>query len=164
MRTIIELLLKELESEVALAKKMISVIPEDKFSWQPHPKSMSVKQLATHIGELPGWIGMVLTTKELDFENNPYKPRDINTLQGLLDYLEESYQYGKRELEKSTDRGILEENWILRSGKMIFSDTSKYEFLRITLGQIIHHRAQLGVFMRLLDVKIPGTYGPSADE
>lgn len=161
--TQLEALRLELENEAVTTRKMLAKVPGDKFDWQPHPKSMTVRALATHIAELPTWIGMTLTTDELDFESNPYQPKQINSTEQLLEYFETCLQEGRSHIE-SAQEGILDKPWTLRSGKAIFLTDPKREVLRMTFSQIIHHRAQLGVFLRLLNVPIPGSYGPSADE
>lgn len=161
--TQLEALTQELEQEAITTRKMLSAVPSDKFNWQPHEKSMTVKRLATHIAELPTWIGMTLTTDELDFERNPYKPEDVNNTAELLAYFEKSLAEGRNYLATAKE-DQLDKPWTLRSGKTIYSTEPKRDVLRMSLSQIIHHRAQLGVFLRLLDVKIPGSYGPSADE
>jgi len=155
--------LKELNNESVTTRKMLSIVPNDKFDWKPHPKSMSIRSLAGHIAELPTWIGMVLNTKELDFAQNEYQAPDLNTTETLLAFFENNLAEGQAELEKAKE-ATLDETWVLRNGEAIYSETSKADFIRITLSQIIHHRAQLGVFLRLLDIPIPGSYGPSADE
>jgi uncharacterized damage-inducible protein DinB len=159
----IENLLKEMELEAHTTRKMLAKVPEDRLDWQPHPKSMTIKSLAAHIAELPSWVSLVLTTSELDFEKTPYTPYPIQNTAELLSYFEKNYEMGKNELSKAKDAD-LNPDWILRSGETIISKTSKGEMLRHTYSQIVHHRAQLGVFLRLLDVPIPGSYGPSADE
>jgi uncharacterized damage-inducible protein DinB len=160
---IIDLFLNELEQEAATTRKMLAAVPNDKYDWRPHPKSMSVKQLATHIGELPGWISMTLATAELDFAANPYQQQNIENTTELLAYFEQSYKDGKAALEKATEEQLFQ-NWTLRNGEEIYSVSSKAEVIRMSFSQLIHHRAQLGVFLRLLNVPIPGSYGPSADD
>lgn len=161
--TQLEALRLELENEAITTRKMLSKVPTDKFDWQPHPKSMTVRALTTHIAELPTWIGMTLTTDELDFESNPYQPKQINSTEQLLEYFETCLQEGRDHLVSAAEN-VLDKPWTLRSGKTIFLTDPKREVLRMTFSQIIHHRAQLGVFLRLLNVPIPGSYGPSADE
>jgi uncharacterized damage-inducible protein DinB len=160
---IIPMLLKEMEQEAQTTRKMLGRIPDDKYDWQPHEKSMTIRRLATHIAELPGWVTMTLTTDELDFANNPYKPEVINNTAELLDLFEKSYTDGKAHLAE-TNEGELLRNWTLRNGDRIYSIRTKAEVIRMAFCQIVHHRAQLGVFLRLLNVPIPGSYGPSADE
>ena len=155
--------LKEMEQEAQTTRKMLQRVPTDKFQWRPHPKSMTMQQLATHIAELPTWVTMVLNTSELDFAKNEYKPAVINNTEELLEYFEKNLKEGKQSLEKATEEALLPD-WTLRNGEQIYSVDKKYEVIRMAYCQIVHHRAQLGVFLRLLDIPIPGSYGPSADE
>lgn len=160
---LITLLQKELEQEAITTRKMLSRVPVDKFDWQPHPKSMILKRLASHVAELPGWVEMVIDTDELDFENNPYKPYEITSTEELLAYFEESLKKGREALARADVKNFTKE-WVLRSGDQIYSTDTKYEVIRMSYSQIIHHRAQLGVYLRLLNIPIPGSYGPSADD
>lgn len=161
--TVIEQFQREFESEVLTTRKMLSIVPQDKFEWQPHPKSMTLKRLATHVAELPSWIGMTLITSELDFENNAYEPQVISSTADLLAYFEQNVLDG-REYLKNAKEEQLSEIWTLRSGATVYSSDPKVDVLRMSFSQTIHHRAQLGVFLRLLDIPIPGSYGPSADD
>lgn len=154
---------KELEKESIITRKMLSIVPNDKYDWQPHPKSMTIRQLATHIAELPSWIGMVLNTSELDFAASPYTPVVINDTKSLVDYFETNLAAGMQALAAAKEE-TFDENWKLRNGAEIYFSDPKLDFIRVTLNQVTHHRAQLGVFLRLLDVNIPGSYGPSADD
>ena len=160
---IIELLLKELDAEVANTRKMLERIPNDKYDWQPHVKSMTIRRLATHLADLPNWIAMTLTTTELDFATSDWKEDVINNTVELLSVFERSVLNGKEQLKKANE-AALQEIWTMRSGVQIYFQSTKYEFIRTTIAQMIHHRAQMGVFLRLLNIPIPGPYGPSADE
>ncbi len=155
--------LRELNREATATRKMLSVVPNDKYDWKPHPKSMTIRQLTGHIAELPSWIKMALNTDELDFAENGYSSPDINDTRALLDLFETSLTAGQEELGKAKEV-TLDEPWTLRNGAEIYSTEPKADVIRMTLSQIIHHRAQLGVFLRLLDIPIPGSYGPSADD
>ena len=161
--SMIKMLLTEMDREAQTTRKMLACVPNDKYDWKPHEKSMTIRRLATHIAELPSWVSMTLTTSELDFANNPYQPEVINNTAELLAYFERLYTDGRAHLEKATDKD-LEPNWTLRNGEQIYSVESKGDVIRMSYCQIVHHRAQLGVFLRLLNVPIPGSYGPSADE
>ena len=161
--SLIQMFLKELDREAQITRKMLERVPDDKYDWKPHEKSMSVRQLATHIAELPSWVSMVLTTDELDFANSPYQQKKINNSKDLLAYFESSFADGRSQLEKASDND-LEPIWTLRNGEEIYSVESKADVIRMSYCQTVHHRAQLGVFLRLLNVPIPGSYGPSADE
>jgi uncharacterized damage-inducible protein DinB len=163
MSTIIKLLLKEIKAEAQATRNMLKIVPADKYDWKPHPKSMTVMQLTNHIAELPSWIRMAFTTDGLDFAANPYEPTTFTNTADILEMFENNYADGRAQLE-SANEADLEKPWVLRSGEHILSDMNKYETVRVAIAQGIHHRAQLGVFLRLLNVAIPGTYGPSADE
>jgi uncharacterized damage-inducible protein DinB len=160
---LIPILLKEFEAEALTTRNMLSRIPDDKYDWQPHPKSMNIRTLATHIAELPTWVSMALTTEELDFATAPYNPATINNTKDLLVLLEKSLAEGRTELVPSNETKLTD-NWTLRSGDTIYSVQTKHETIRHAFCQIVHHRAQLGMYLRLLNVPIPGSYGPSADE
>ena len=160
---LIKLLQKEMEQEAATTRKMLSLVPVEKFDWQPHPKSMTMKRLASHIAELPGWVEMAITTDGLDFENNPYQPVDVKSNDELLAFFEASLKKGKKALANA-DVSTFGKEWVLRSGDQVYSKETKYDVIRMAYSQIIHHRAQLGVNLRLLDIPLPGSYGPSADD
>ena len=159
----IKTFLKELEEEALTTRKMLAIVPADKFDWQPHPKSMTVKTLATHIAELPTWVTLAVTTEELDFAATPYEPKDIKSHEELMAFFETSLEDGKSHLLKANEE-LLSGEWTLRNGEQIYAKFSKAELVRHAYSQIIHHRAQLGVFLRLLDIPIPASYGSSADD
>jgi len=155
--------LKEMQEEAATTRKMLERAPIDNFNWQPHPKSMTLQRLATHVAELPGWVSMTLNTNELDFAANDYKPKVVSDKASLLEYFETGLANAIADLEKF-DEDRLNELWTLRNGDQVYSVRAKHQVIRMSFCQTVHHRAQLGVFLRLLDVPIPGSYGPSADD
>jgi|GEM_PF-33574 len=159
----VQTLLKELEQEALTTRKMLERVPSEKFDWQPHRKSMTLQRLATHVAELTTWVEMAVTTDELDFEKNAYAPEVVHDSAGLMEYFERSLARGRESLAK-TSEDTLSQAWTLRNGDQVYLETSKGEMVRTAYCQIVHHRAQLGVFLRLLDIPIPGSYGPSADE
>jgi uncharacterized damage-inducible protein DinB len=160
---IIEMFLKEFDQEAVTIRKMLERVPNDKYDWKPHPKSMTIRRLATHIAELPTWVTMAIQIDGLDFACNPYNPVEINNTTDLLAYFEQNFADARRQLA-ATNETVLKEEWTLRNGETIYMRYTKAEVIRVTISQIIHHRAQLGVFLRLLNIPIPGSYGPSADE
>jgi len=160
---IIPLLLKELDQEAQTTQFLLQRVPADKFDWKPHQKSMTMKILAVHIAELPSWITMGLTSEELDFEKIPYQPTPVNDNAELLDLFERSLADGKASLSAAKEEDLLP-TWTLRNGSQVLAVMTKYEVIRHAYAQTIHHRAQLGVYLRLLNIPIPGSYGPSADE
>ena len=161
--TIISLFIRELEEESLTTRKMLSRIPTDKLDWQPHPKSMVLRSLAVHIAELPTWITMAFNTDGLDFATSPYSPPAANSTEDILAVFEKSLMDGRSQLlEENASR--LGDQWTLRHADTILWQADRWGMVRMSLSQIVHHRAQLGVYLRLLDVPIPGSYGPSADE
>src|SRR2546423_1856237 len=104
MAQLIPLFLKELEQEATTTRKMLERIPNDKYNWKPHEKSMTIQRLATHIAELPSWVSMTLTTEELDFANNSYNPVVINNTKKLLDYFERNLADSKKHLQQAKEQ------------------------------------------------------------
>jgi len=160
--TFIEFFKQQFIDEAATTRKMLARVPADKFDYAPHSKSMNMKRLATHIADLPGWIHMTLTTDGIDF-SKPYDQPAVNSHDDLMSYFEKRCEAGLSVLVKDNER-LLDQPWTLRNGDTIYATNTKMEILRMSLSQQIHHRAQLGVYLRLLDIPIPGSYGPSADE
>ena len=157
-------LLEEINQEAATTRKFLSIVPNTEFNWRPHTKSMTVKQLATHIAELPGWASMAFTTDELDFAAAPYNPEDINTHEELVSFFDKKLAEIQEILSNPANESKLDEPWVLRAGTQILMNITRAGLVRHSISQTIHHRAQLGVYLRLLEIAIPGSYGPSADE
>lgn len=161
--TVISLFLRELEEESIATRKMLSRIPTDKLDWAPHEKSMKMGPLATHIAELPTWVSMAFEKDEIDFAVSSWEPRNVGGADEILAIFEKSLLDAKTQLiEENTAR--LGERWVLRHGELVLWDADRWGVVRMAISQIIHHRAQLGVYLRLLNIPIPGSYGPSADE
>lgn len=160
--TFIEFFKQQFIEEGATTRNMLSRVPDDKFDYSPHPKSMTIKRLTTHIADLPGWIHMTFTTDGIDFAD-PYSSPQINTNKELMEFFEKRYSDGLSVLIPENEK-LLYKPWTLRNGEKIYSSDPKIDIVRMSLSQQIHHRAQLGVFLRLLNIPIPGSYGPSADE
>lgn len=160
--TFIEYFKKQFVDEGETTRKMLLRVPDDQWDYKPHEKSMDMKRLVTHIADLPGWLHMTFTTDELDFAKG-YEQPQINNTKDLMDYFEQRYAAGLSTLVPENE-ALLDKPWTLRNGDVVYSTDPKIEIIRMSLSQQIHHRAQLGVYLRLLDIPIPGSYGPSADE
>ncbi|WP_353139419.1 DinB family protein [Pseudopedobacter sp.] len=155
--------LAELEREIASTKKLIACIPNDKWDWKPHEKSASVGELAKHITELTGWTVNIAEKDKLDFRKD-YIPLSVTTKEDLLNLLDIYAKECKEALEKFDD-AKWGDKWSLTAGEHIIAELPKFAAKRfIVNNHIYHHRGQLSVYLRLLDVPIPGMYGPSADE
>ncbi|NTS39875.1 DinB family protein [Flavisolibacter sp. BT320] len=160
--TLIEFFRHQFIEEGETTRKMLSRVPNDQWDYAPHPRSMKLKSLTTHIADLPGWVHMTFTTDFLDFAQ-PYEQPTINSTEDLLAYFEKRYADGLSTLLPENE-ALLDKPWTLRNGETIYLQQPKIDVIRMALSQQIHHRAQLGVYLRLLDIPIPGSYGPSADE
>ena len=163
MAALIPIFKKELEQESVTTRKIFERIPQDKFDWKPHPKSMDLQRLATHIAEMMGWIAMAVTSNGIDFGTGEYQPKVIHEKQKLLEFLDDMIELADSHLRPEFE-SKLSEDWLMRSGDTVLQKYNRAEVIRLALNQVTHHRAQLGVYLRLLDISIPGSYGPSADE
>ncbi|WP_207492926.1 DinB family protein [Aridibaculum aurantiacum] len=152
-----------MEQEAAITRKMLKLVPADKFDWKPHEKSMSMQNLAVHIAELPSWVQMGLNTEGIDFATMDYKPTEVSSNEELLELFEKSFSAGDAALTAAKEDDLWP-SWTMRQGEHVIAVMTKYEVIRHAFAQTTHHRAQLGVYLRLLNIPIPGSYGPSADE
>lgn len=156
-------LLLELENETQSTLQVLESLKEEYLDWKPHEKSMSVKALATHIVDLHNWFSLVLETEELDFQST-YKPVKAGTVAELIGYLKEGLEKNKRALSAIREADFLA-TWTLKVGDQILRQMPKKDILRYVVNNhIYHHRGQLTVYLRLLNLAVPGIYGPSADE
>ena len=162
MISFIEAFQKELADEAKETRRMLAIVPADKMDWQPHPKSMTIKALATHLADIVSWINAILDKDEWDLAVSG-EPTECQNAEELLKKFDKGLRQSENALGQATD-DVLQDRWKLRAGEEVYMDIEKWEAIRHTFGQNAHHRAQLGVFLRLLDVPIPGPYGPSADE
>lgn len=154
----------ELKQEAASTRKLLERVPMDKPDWAPHAKSMKLGNLANHVAELPGWTMVTLDQDELDFAKFEYKPVIPKTADELVKKFDDQVAKAVECLNRTSDETFMQ-NWTMRQGEQIFFTLPKAAVLRsFTFNHSYHHRAQLGVYLRLLDIPIPGIYGPTADE
>lgn len=153
---------KELKQEYQITQKFIERYPDDKNDYRPHEKSMKMLPLAAHIVEVYGWPDFIINTSELDFAKGGERPK-IQNREDLLKALNENYEKSKKVLEGINDAD-LEPSWTIKMNGQELASWSKYGAIRHALNQGTHHRAQLGVYYRLNDIALPGSYGPSADD
>jgi len=156
-------LLPEFDQEMASTRKMLERVPDEHLAFKPHEKSSSLLELAGHVGTLPAWIGMTLTTTQLDLDQ-PWERPDPRSRQAILDAFDKAVKEARPILESATEKDFAV-TWTLRSGEQVWLALPRSAAYRsLALNHLIHHRAQLSVYLRLLDVPVPGMYGPSADE
>lgn len=154
---------EELAMEAEGTRKMLALVPFDKLDWAPHQKSMKMGNLATHIADIPGWIGTALKTDYLDLSESPYQPKQFKNAEELVAYFNSNVEKAQEDLSAFSD-DILGNTWEMKDKGNVFLKLTKLQTIRHAFCQMVHHRAQLGVYLRLLDIPIPGVYGPSADE
>lgn len=154
----------ELKREAASTKRILERVPEGKFDWKPHEKSMTLGRLASHVAELPGFLNSILTMDEFDFAKGHYKPSFANTPEELMNVFQQKIGEVVHTLQNTSDEKMLA-NFTLRNGDHVFPAIPRTVAVRsMALNHIIHHRGQIAVYLRLLDIPVPGMYGPSADE
>jgi uncharacterized damage-inducible protein DinB len=159
-----ELLLSEFDEEMKKTRTMLERVPADKNDFAPHAKSMPLGKLAPHVAQLAEFGLTILTTPELDFSKGSVKRLPLESAAQLVQALDEGAAKVRTALQKTSD-GAWKENWKLSfQGKPIFEGTRFLAYREMFLNHLVHHRAQLGVYLRLNDRPVPATYGPSADD
>lgn len=159
-----DLLLTEFDAEINKTRAMLERVPQDKPDFKPHPKSMPLNKLAPHVAQLVGFGEIILTTPELDFSKSSMKQLPFESPAQLVKAMDEGAAKARAALKNTSD-DAWHQNWKLGfNGKPIFEGTRFLAYRQMFLNHLVHHRAQLGVYLRLNDKPLPGTYGPSADD
>lgn len=154
----------ELQHELGSTKKMLERVPVDKFDWKPHEKSMSLGRLAGHIAEIWSWLTMTIKTDELDLAAMNYQPPVINETADLLNLLEKTNAEAIQAVQNASHEDLMK-TWTLRRGDQTLMSMPKVAVIRsLAMNHLVHHRGQLSVYLRMLDIPVPGMYGPSADD
>jgi uncharacterized damage-inducible protein DinB len=160
-------LLPEFDQEMANTRKTLERVPFEKFTWKPHEKSMPMGRLAVHLAEMPGWSVETINKESLDVAppgGPQYQPPEIKSREDLVALFDKNVAAGRVAIAGASDDELMK-NWsLLAGGKTIFTMPRIAVLRSMVMNHIIHHRAQLGVYLRLNDVPVPGHYGPSADE
>ncbi|HEY5617490.1 MAG TPA: DinB family protein [Vicinamibacterales bacterium] len=160
---IVDALLPEFDHEMTRTRKVLERVPEERFDWKPHQKSFSLGALAMHVATLPTWGTETLTRSEIDVGNNP-APAATPSKSDLLAAFDRNVAQARAALAGRTDAELTAMWSLKRNGKVVFSMPKTTVLRSLVLSHLIHHRAQLTVYLRLLDVPVPAMYGPSADE
>jgi len=159
-----DLMLNEFDEEVKKTRATLERVPQGKADFAPHTKSMPLGRLATHVAELAGFGLSVVTSPGLDFGGGQYKPPPFESAAQLVRVFDEGAAKVREALPNVSD-AAWSENWKLSlSGRTLFEGTRFVAYRQMFLNHIVHHRAQLGVYLRMNDALVPATYGPSADE
>ncbi len=156
-----ELLIPELQHETKLTETFLKRVPDDKLEWTPHEKSMPLGKLAAHLVEMYVWIPSTMNMDALDLAS--YQSPQAAGSAELISKLHELAPDAEKSLDKEDD--VYWQTWSMTQGDQVLMSMPRYTVLRsMVLNQFPHHRAQLGVYFRMLDISVPATYGPSADE
>jgi uncharacterized damage-inducible protein DinB len=159
-----DLLLPELDAEIESTRKTLSRVPKDKGKFAPHPRSTPLERLAPHVAQLAGFGEIVLTTPELDFSTAGMKALQFESPEQLLRALDEGAKKTRSAL-KATPDSAWTQPWKLSIGaNPIFTGSRYVAYRQMFLNHMVHHRAQLGVYLRMNDLPVPSIYGPSADD
>jgi len=158
--------INEINFEGANTRKLLERVPLNDPDWTPHERSRNIEQLARHVANLYSWIPVIINQEEIDFsKGSPVPPMpEIKTNEALISYFDLKLKEALTSLENTTDED-LGKIFTMRSGEKVLRSFPKAAAIRnMALNHLVHHRGQLGVYLRLMDIPIPGMYGPSADE
>jgi len=162
-----QMILPEFEQEMANTRKTLERIPEEKLAWKPHEKSSSLGGLATHLANLPSWTVYTFGQSELDIAppgQPPFRLDEAKSRDELLEAFDRNVAAAREALAGAGDEAWRGSWSLLKGGNTIMTLPRAAVMRGFVLSHLIHHRAQLGVYLRLLDVPVPSIYGPSADE
>ncbi len=160
-------ILPEFEHEMANTRKTLERVPEGRNDFRPHPKSMPMGRLAGHLAELPSWVGHTLLEPSLDLHPPGVAPQPgyvMSSRQALLESFDGHLKAAKAAIATTSDAEFMKPWTLLNGGKTVLTLPKVVVLRQFVLSHNIHHRAQLGIYLRLNDVPVPSIYGPSADE
>jgi uncharacterized damage-inducible protein DinB len=156
-------LLPEFDHEMANTRKSLERVPDNKLAWKPHPKSSTMGGLGTHLATINGWAEAIIGQESFDVKNAP-PPQELKSHAQMLETFDKSTASARKAISSATDEQLMKPWSLLSSGKNVFTMPRIAVLRSFILNHTIHHRAQLGVYLRLNDVAVPSIYGPSADE
>lgn len=162
---IVDALSMELQHEAASTRKALERAPQDKFAWKPHDKSMTLGILATHLVEIPGWTDIMLNHDDMDMNPAEYKPPLAKSTAELLEMHDTNVAKAIKILQAGVSNEHMMKTWTFKlNGQVVFAMPRAMVMRSWVLNHIVHHRGQLTVYLRLLNIPVPSIYGPSADE
>lgn len=153
----------DLEQELRKTRKLLEAVPDDKGDWRPHPKSSTLGSLAKHVASLPLFATRFLTTDSMDATGGPPPAFEFKGREDLLRTLDTAIQAMHEALSTTSDEELMQEWTFYANGKVLYTASRAVMFRTMFFNHLIHHRGQLTVYLRLLEIPVPGLYGPSAD-
>ncbi|MDQ3908383.1 MAG: DinB family protein [Acidobacteriota bacterium] len=164
--TLSEMLLPEFEREMATTRRVIERVPDDKLDWQPHAKSMTMRGLTTHLSNIPSWAVHGIAKDSLDVapQGVPVRATPVGSTEEALEAFDKNVTEARAAIASASDEQLAQGWSLLHNGQTIFTMPRAAVLRQFVLSHMIHHRAQLGVYLRLNDIPVPSVYGPSADE
>ena len=158
------MLLPEFDQEVANTRKMLERYPSGLGNYKPHPKSMTLERLAGHVAEMPMWAAMTMNTDHLQLDMNSYKPTIAENAQQVVEFFDNGAKDARKLIADATDEDFQKIWRISMNGREMMAMPKIAVLRSMFMNHMIHHRAQLGVYLRMNDIQIPGMYGPTADD
>jgi uncharacterized damage-inducible protein DinB len=158
-------LLPEFDREMGVTRRLLERVPDGQFTWQPHPKSMTLGRLAEHLAELPHWVGVIVDDDGIDMESGrPAGYTPPATREGVLAMFDGNVSAARAALAGRTDGELMAPWTLLKGGQPLFTMPRASVLRTFVFNHLVHHRGQLTVYLRMHDVPLPSIYGPSADE
>ena len=161
---LIDPILAELSHEGATTRRLLERLPQDRLGWQPHPKSMTLGRLATHIAEIPGWVGSIVEKDEFDIGTAGHKPSTVGSVAEIIAMFDKSVATATENLKRQSNDRLLAKWQLKKNGKLVVEMPRLGMVRSFLMNHLIHHRGQLSVYLRLQNVPLPSIYGPTADE
>jgi uncharacterized damage-inducible protein DinB len=159
-------LLAELNHEVERSRRALEQVPEGKYDWKPHDKSMAFGYLANMVATIPMWIMMQINQDELDIapkDGGKFEMKRLDTSGEYIEALDQAASGARDALEKTSDEHLMKK-WQLKAGGNVVAEAPRYEMIQDTMLHWAHHRGQMTVYLRLMGAKVPAIFGPSADD
>lgn len=161
-----ESLLPEFDHEMANTRKTLERVQDETLGWKPHEKSFSMGELATHIANIPGWVASAIAEESFDVapEGKPIQTPPANSREEILQRFDEALPRARAAIASATDEHLRRDWSLLSNGQAVLTMPRVAVLRSFVMNHVIHHRAHLGLYLRMKDIPVPALYGPSADE
>jgi uncharacterized damage-inducible protein DinB len=157
-------ILAEMSHEMATTRKLLERLPQGQLGWKPHEKSMTLGRLASHIAEIPGWVSEIVDREGFDVGASGYVPPTVATVAEILEMFDRTTRLAAEAVKRQTTERLMATWRLTKKGQLVVEMPRVGVIRTFLLNHLIHHRGQLSVYLRLLNVPLPSIYGPTADE